>query len=286
MERSDLEKLSKNELIDIILTLQEQIQTLTLKVTILEAKTDMNSKNSSMPPSRDLWKRPQTKHQKSGKKPGGQPGHKGHGLKIDHVPDKTITLKPVICKQCGSTHLKDQHGTLLDCRYKIDIKIQTQLVRYDQIQTICPDCQTINIGQYPKDLTSKVQYGEGIQAISVLFTHYAMVSYDKTQKILNDIFDVPIGVGTIVNHVYGFAQKTTPLLSEICDKLQDAEVLHLDETGVYVDGGKHWLHTASSDEATYVTVHPCRGQEGTDDNGVLKEFRGTAVHDCWKPYFN
>jgi len=32
-------------------------------------------------------------------------------------------------------------------------------------------------------------------------------------------------------------------------------------------------------------VHPKRGQVGTDDNGVLKEFRGVAVHDCWKHYF-
>jgi transposase len=53
-----------------------------------------------------------------------------------------------------------------------------------------------------------------------------------------------------------------------------------------VNGKKQWLHTASDGDATYNTIHPRRGQEGTDDNGVLKEFAGTAVHDCWKPYFS
>lgn len=130
-----------------------------------------------------------------------------------------------------------------------------------------------------------MQYGEGVKAISVLFTHYAMVSYDKTQKILNDVFDVPIGVGTIVNHVSEFAHKSESVLSEIQSQLKDATVLHLDETGVYVGGGSQWLHTASTSEATYVTVHPNRGQVGIDGNGVLKEFRGTAVHDCWRSYF-
>jgi hypothetical protein len=33
------------------------------------------------------------------------------------------------------------------------------------------------------------------------------------------------------------------------------------------------------------TVSSKRSSEGTDGNGVLKEFSGTAVHDCCKPYF-
>jgi transposase-like protein len=285
MKRSDLEKLSKDELIDIILVLQEQIQTMALKIAELEARLNMNSKNSSMPPSNDMWRKPQSRRQKTGKKPGGQLGHKGHGLKIEREPDKTIQLKPQICKQCNNTNIKDTNGTVIDHRYKIDVKIQTQLTRYNQVELVCPVCKTTNTAQYPQDITSRVQYGEGVKAISVLFTHYAMVSYDKTQKILNDVFDIPIGVGTIVNHVCEFAAKSEPVLNEITAQLKDSEILHLDETGVYVGGGLQWLHTASTSEATYITVHPHRGQVGTDDNGVLKEFTGTAVHDCWKPYF-
>ena len=49
---------------------------------------------------------------------------------------------------------------------------------------------------------------------------------------------------------------------------------------------RYLLHTASDGEATYNTIHPSRGQAGTDDNGVLKEFSGTVVHDCLKQYFS
>jgi hypothetical protein len=52
-----------------------------------------------------------------------------------------------------------------------------------------------------------------------------------------------------------------------------------------VAGENQWLHTSSSSGATYVTVHPKRGQEGTNDNGVLPGFSGVAVHDCWQSYF-
>jgi len=112
-----------------------------------------------------------------------------------------------------------------------------------------------------------------------------MISYDKTQKILNDVFDIPISTGTIVNHVSEFTKKAEPVLNEIPTRLQEEAVLHFDETGTSVDTKTHWLHTASSEEATYITVHSKRGQAGTDDNGVLLGFSGVAVHDCWKPYF-
>jgi hypothetical protein len=112
-----------------------------------------------------------------------------------------------------------------------------------------------------------------------------MVSYGKTQKILNDIFNIPISIGTIVNHVAEFADKAQLVLNEIPLKLQEEAVLHFDETGDSVAGETQWLHTASSLGATYVTVHPKRGQVGIDDNGVLAGFSGVAVHDCWQSYF-
>ncbi len=35
-----------------------------------------------------------------------------------------------------------------------------------------------------------------------------------------------------------------------------------------------------------VTINKKRGKEGIKDCGVLPEFSGVAVHDCWSPYFS
>ena len=285
MKREDLEKLSKDELIDLILSMHTQMLALAAKLAELEARLNMDSTNSSMPPSSDRWQKSKPERKKSDKKPGGQPGHKGHGLKIDREPDEIIALKPTKCEQCGAD-ICDIEGSAEDCRYKIDIEVRTVITRYDQLEVVCPVCDTVNIGQYPDGINSRAQYGEGIRGISVLFTHYAMVGYDKTQKLLNDVFGVPIQAGTIANHVKEFAHKSKPVLHEIAERLKSSPVLHCDETSVRVNGKKQWLHTASDGDATYSTIHRRRGQAGTDDNGVLKEFTGKAVHDCWKPYFS
>ncbi|MDR2700331.1 MAG: transposase [Nitrososphaerota archaeon] len=116
---------------------------------------------------------------------------------------------------------------------------KAQFLNYSTITTTCPNCQTQNPAAFPPNLTTTTQYGQDVKTISVLFTHYTMVNYDKTQKNLNDIFNIPIPTGTIVNHISKFTQKAEPVLNEIPQKLQGESVLHFDETGVNVDAGKH-----------------------------------------------
>ncbi|GHV55074.1 hypothetical protein FACS1894216_16460 [Synergistales bacterium] len=84
---NNLEELTKEELIALVYKLMAGI-------TELEIRLNQNSSNSSKPPSSDGLAKPVTKslRGKSGRKPGGQLGHKGHGLKIDREPDEVVKL--------------------------------------------------------------------------------------------------------------------------------------------------------------------------------------------------
>ena len=72
-----------------IISLQEQVKELTRRTT-------MNSTNSSKPPSSDGYNKPKPKslRAKTDKKPGGQPGHKGHNIVLPHPPDETLDHIP------------------------------------------------------------------------------------------------------------------------------------------------------------------------------------------------
>jgi transposase len=81
MGRGDLERLSKEELIELVLRLQ---------------RPEKTSRTSSKPPSTDR------KEQREKCKPGGaKPGHEGHSRIISNTPDKVVEHRPDCCSCCG-----------------------------------------------------------------------------------------------------------------------------------------------------------------------------------------
>src|SRR5438105_3423245 len=61
------------------------------RIKMLERQLAKDSHNSSLPPSSDRFVRvPKSLRKKSGKKPGGQPGHRGHSLQQVKVPDEVL----------------------------------------------------------------------------------------------------------------------------------------------------------------------------------------------------
>ena len=123
------------------------------------------------------------------------------------------------------------------------------------------------------------------RTLCVVLTNYANVSTDKTHKILRDLIGMPISSGTIKNIQREFAGKTDGVIGEIKENLMKSPVLNADETGGRVNGRTQWFHTVSNSKYTLITVHKKRGKEGSESSGVLPGYKGTLVHDCWKPYF-
>ena len=72
----------------------------------------------------------------------------------------------------------------------------------------------------------------------------------------------------------------------IREKLKASPVIHCDETGMKVEGKRHWLHVVSNDKYTCYLAHQKRGSEAMDAMRILPEYKGIAVHDGWKSYNN
>jgi transposase len=271
-----LEDLEKEELIALV-------RQLIAENAELKARLNQNSSNSSMPSSANPYSKPKSLREKSGKKPGGQPGHKGHGLSLPHAPDQIVTLEAETCAGCGAD-LQGIDGQVIDTRYKIDFEVKTVVIAYEQMETECPRCGAKTVADMPKNLTATKQYGEGFDAAVVLLNQYGNVSVVKTTKLLSSLVDVPISTGTVVNIVNRCAKNSEATLEYIVESLKKSKILHVDETGIRTEGKNYWIHTASNAEFTYNTVSRKRGREGTDANGVLKDFQGTAVHDSLRQY--
>ena len=85
-----------------IAALLAQIEELAAQLEALQARLAKDSHNSNKPPSSDPLgrKRPRSQRRKSGKKPGGQLGHRGETLHLVATPDEVVEHRPAVCAEC------------------------------------------------------------------------------------------------------------------------------------------------------------------------------------------
>jgi hypothetical protein len=115
------------------------VTALELRVAELEERLNQNSANSSKPPSSDGYTKPTSTRKKSGKKPGGQAGHSGHGLKIVHEIKETVELNPALCP-CYGEDLHDVAPKHVTTRYVHEIpEITIETTRYNLNEKQCPE---------------------------------------------------------------------------------------------------------------------------------------------------
>ena len=68
-------------------------------------------------------------------------------------------------------------------------------------------------------------------------------------------------------------------------QLAKSELMHVDETGINLNGKRHWLQCASNSALTLLYPHTNFGTEAMDEMGVLPFFSEVLCHDYWKPYY-
>lgn len=264
----------------------QQIAQLLERVDELTAMLNKNSRNSSMPPSSDGYKKPApaSLREKSGKKAGGQNGHKGNGFKFIRQPDETVEHKP--CQCLGCPHAEDCIGKVQDTRYKIDIELLTKMTAHKVLVYDCPLRNGEKLqGEFPEGLNSTIQYGNNVAALAVALNTRGMVSIGRTHELLSNVFGIPISAGTIQTMLHRCSEFVSSAVSEIKSKVIKLEIAHCDETGIRIGGKLQWVHSFSDQKWSYLAVEPKRGKDGMDKIGILTEFKGLIVHDSWAPYF-
>ena len=272
-----------------IAQLREQVASLTAIVQELQARLAKDSNNSSKPPSSDgLRKKPAPKSQRpsnTGKRSGGQPGHRGTTLRMQDAPDHTVDLAPGACTGCGAS-LSDVPADGFERRQVFDLpkKMALESTEYRSLRKACPGCGQVHQGQFPESVTQPVQYGERIRAMGVYLTCYQLLPLDRTTQILADLYGASFCEGTLQSAQEECKAVVTPIYGDIKRAITEADYAFFDETGQRVAGKLHWLHVACTSTLTYYSTQPKRGRGAIDAIGILSDFKGCASHDGWKPY--
>jgi transposase len=276
----------KETVVHMLLMMDARIHALEERVESLENQLAKNSRNSSKPPSTDGFQKPSPKslRRKGQRNSGGQPGHPGHTLKMVDKPDHTKVHHVEMCECCRRS-LADQEPEGLEKRQVHDLPPRRIIVTEHQAEIKACSCGHLNKAAFPKGVNAPVQYGEGVKAAAVYVKNYQFLPYERACERLADLLGCPLSEGTLANIIAQCEELTETPIAQIKEIIKAAPVAHFDETGSRVEANPWWLHSASTESATYYDIHRRRGSEATDDIGILPKFTGRAIHDFWTPYF-
>lgn len=269
--------------------LVDHVLALEAKVRDLEGRLALNSDNSSKPPSSDGLKKtaPRSLRKKTGRKPGGQPGHPGRTLQQVSAPDHTqvYSLPTCTCGRCGGVSLKDVPVLDYERRQVFDLPpLHLEVTEHQAEIKRCP-ISGLNVrATFPSGVEAPVQYGPHFRGFALYFFNEQILPFDRLRKTCLDLFGQPLSLGTLTSINARAYEALAPVETSIIQGLIAAPALHADESGLRVAGKLHWLHVASTAFLTFFGVHGHRGTEAMDALGVLPHFRSWLIHDFWKPY--
>jgi len=272
--------------------LQQRVRGLERQVKDLKARLALNSTNSSRPPASDgLAKaapKPKSLRTRTGRRPGGQPGHPGRTLQPVPRPDQVRVhkLERCPCGACRRHSLAAEPVLDYEKRQVFELPQKPLEVTEHQAEIKrCPVSGRLVTAAFPEGVTAPAQYGPRFKAQMVYFNDEHFIPYQRLSRICQDLYGQPLSEATIAAANQRTYEHLAPFEQQVVQLLPQAPLNHCDESGLRVAKALYWLHVVSNPQLTFYGVHPKRGTEAMNDLGILPRCTHWIIHDHWKPYF-
>ena len=264
--------------------LQVQVATLQAQVTRLREQLGQNSQNSSKPPSSDAPNAPpRPKRAPSGRKPGGQKGHPGHGRKLVPVEQvkQVIDLKPTECHQCGALLMGEDAQPV---RHQVTElpRVEPEVTEYRQHTLTCLVCGTQNQAECPAEMPSG-SFGPRVQATVGYLTGRIGVSQRDVEEVMQTVFHTDISLGSIPAQEDQVSAALAEPVQAVQTYVQQQPVQNVDETSWREKTKRAWLWINTTPLVTLFLVLATRGAKGAQQvlGKVVKSIVGS---DRWSGY--
>jgi transposase-like protein len=235
--------------------------------------------NPNTPPSRRRYPRRRSST-RSGRYPGRPKGYPG---RTRPRPRPEVVKPPPMkerCERCGSP-LGEPCYVNHHLVEEISNPSPKRVIDFLEFRWECIVCGAETVSRHP-DCPPNGRFGRNVYVQTTLMKYELRLPLRKVQAAL-ERQGLKVTPSTVLEILRRTAVWLRPEYERILQRIRDADVVYTDETGLKVDGKKHWIWTFTTRNETLIAVRRSRGKK------VLKEilgrrFRGVIVCDGWRSY--
>ena len=267
--RNEIEKLSQR-----VSEQDRQITDLGKQNADLERKLGLklqNSTTSSKPPSSDGLagkQRPRcvSPRKKSGRKPGGQPGHPGHHRDL-FPPERVNEVVPVYPSQCrhcekafgDGDRARAAQGEAQRRQVTELPKIEAHITEYQCHKLRCRKCGKTTAAALPEEV--KGNFGPELTALIAYQTVTCRMPRRVVLESLEHVLGIPLSLGSVQKVWEEAGEAVAEPYEELGRQLPQEPELNSDETGYRTNGEKRWLWALVASSFVFYKVTATRGAE-------------------------
>ncbi len=274
-ERPNIALMTKSQKDTLIMALWEELEQLKqenarYKARLIELESQptqpkKNSRNSSVPPSRDQKANKPAPDQTRQRRKASF-GRKGGGRGLHPKPDQHVVSLAKVCPHCEAA--LEQEEQQLKARYdKIEIlPVRPVVTRVEQYGGRCPHCGGCYVAPIPVGLEPGTPFGRSIETLATYLRYSHAISYERLSALFGEVFGLSISEGALANL---FKKRVGIRLfdrtEEILERLRSSRLVMSDETSARVGGVNQWEWVFQNEQVCIHVIRPSRG------HGVIDE---------------
>lgn len=244
----------------------------------LRARLQQNSSNSSKPPSSDAPADRAARDGKvpTGKKRGGQPGHKGSQRRLLTPTKPSVDCYPETCRRC-QTHLPKRPDADPIRHQVLDLPpISPEVSEWHLHRVTCPGCGEVTCAKLPAGVSAGM-CGPGLMALIGLLTGDYNLSRRRAVRLLGDVLGIDISLGALSAAEENVSDAVAAAVEEAREHVGDDPIKHVDATGWRQTGEARTLWTIASTAVTVFFITKDATMAGL--RGLFAKIKGILVSD-------
>ena len=252
--------------------LQAKISALEEEILRLHSLANNDGTNSGLPTSQmpiNKKKVIPNSRVKTGKKKGGQPGHKKYAMTplSDDEIDETIEHSLEFCPKCGGDlkYIGERYKDVID--YKVTV-IKTRHIFYEYE---CLNCGKAVHSPIPLNIKEPVQYGSEIQALSLALINQGFVSINRTAQIIAGLMHDQITLSH--GYICKLQKRASDLLKQFVSEVRMAvirlKLLYWDDTVIFINTARACMRFYGNEKLALYKAHEAKDRAGIDEDSIL-----------------